>query len=198
MRMGGYGSNRWGGWYTAKATVESSNSISVRRLVGPIVPRHVWRECIHWAGTILWSCNGRPAGSCGYALIFEDDGPTLTLDYAVTVGSVRTNQRYPIQMVSTTCHYGGVRWWFACPTCKRRVGTIHLPPGARRFACRRCHDLTYAARQDRRHYSGLLGQYSAMLDKAVKFEKLSKKLGRGKPLTPRQQAFVKSELGLFD
>jgi len=196
--MGGYGSNRWGGWYTPKATVESSMTLSVRRIVGPIIPRKVWRERINWAGIILWSRNGKPSGSCSYTLVFEHDGPVLTVSYTVTVGGTATHERNPIKMVSTTCHYGGVRWWFACPTCKRRVGTVHLAPGARRFACRRCHDLTYAARQDRRRYGGYLGVLVSHLDRATKFEKICRKLRRGKDLTPRQWAFVNDELGLCD
>jgi hypothetical protein len=50
--------------------------------------------------------------------------------------------------------FGGKRWWFICPlivhgiACNRRAGKLYLPPGARYFGCRKCHDLTYRSRQE--------------------------------------------------
>jgi hypothetical protein len=57
----------------------------------------------------------------------------------------------PFGLVSTPCHFGGVRWWFQCSgmsvgnPCGRRVGKLYLPPGERYFACRYCHNLIYKA-----------------------------------------------------
>ena len=49
-----------------------------------------------------------------------------------------------IQLVSTEPNYGGVRWWFLCPKCDRRVSRLYLPTrGCFRFFCRLCYDLTY-------------------------------------------------------
>ena len=61
--------------------------------------------------------------------------------------------RASIRLQTTETNFGGQRWWFACPLivdggeCKRRVGKLYLPPGARRFGCRKCHDLTYRSSQ---------------------------------------------------
>src|SRR5215211_1449773 len=41
--------------------------------------------------------------------------------------------------------FGGLRWWFVCPHSRRRVRTLHLPLGTRRFACRRAYRLAYAS-----------------------------------------------------
>ena len=38
---------------------------------------------------------------------------------------------------------GGHRWWFTCPSCDGRRGTLYLPPNEKYFACRRCHQLAY-------------------------------------------------------
>jgi hypothetical protein len=46
----------------------------------------------------------------------------------------------------TTCNYGGFRPWFVCMACGRRVAKIYL--GAKKFACRHCHDLTYMSCQE--------------------------------------------------
>ena len=60
----------------------------------------------------------------------------------------------PIQLPTTRPHIGGVRWWFKCPLlvkdkrCNRRVGKLYLPPGARYFGCRHCHDLVYRRERD--------------------------------------------------
>jgi hypothetical protein len=49
---------------------------------------------------------------------------------------------------------GGACWWARCPfdvdgqPCNRRVGKLYLPPRARHFGCRACHDLTYRSSQE--------------------------------------------------
>ena len=60
----------------------------------------------------------------------------------------------PIQLQTTSMHFGGVRWWFTCPLlvqgkrCNRRVGKLYLPPGARYFGCRHCHDVVFRRKRD--------------------------------------------------
>lgn len=55
---------------------------------------------------------------------------------------------FPVQVQSTPTQFGGKHWWFTCPVitgdtpCARRV-----PPGARYFGCRHCHELTYQSCQ---------------------------------------------------
>ena len=49
-----------------------------------------------------------------------------------------------VYLESTPLPFGGLRWWFRCPGCKRRCTKLYLPRGASAFLCRECHDLTYA------------------------------------------------------
>ena len=49
-------------------------------------------------------------------------------------------------LVTTPCNLGGVRYWFACPWCGTRVGSLYLVPGERLFKCRDCNNLTYRSR----------------------------------------------------
>jgi hypothetical protein len=50
------------------------------------------------------------------------------------------------QLVSTEPRYGGVRWWFLCPNCDRRVSRVHLPIQKWfRFFCRHCYDSSQAS-----------------------------------------------------
>jgi hypothetical protein len=59
-----------------------------------------------------------------------------------------------IQLVSTKPNYGGLRWWFLCPSCNRRVSRLHLPTqGCLRFLCRHCYDLSYESAQSSRKKS---------------------------------------------
>ncbi len=48
-----------------------------------------------------------------------------------------------INLTSTKCNYGGVRYWFKCPQCSKRVGTLYRKPLTSLFLCRLCQNLTY-------------------------------------------------------
>lgn len=66
--------------------------------------------------------------------------------------SVKEDFAYEIVLALTSCNYGGERYWFLCPgpgnrrKCFRRVGILYKPHYSDYFACRHCHDLTYASR----------------------------------------------------
>lgn len=49
-----------------------------------------------------------------------------------------------VSLCTTPCNYGGIRWWFKCPFCYKRVGKLFLYGD--QYACRHCHDLTYKSR----------------------------------------------------
>jgi hypothetical protein len=48
-------------------------------------------------------------------------------------------------MVASAPAFGGVRWWFACPTCKRRCGILYSPRALSKLElrCRACWQLRY-------------------------------------------------------
>jgi hypothetical protein len=50
-----------------------------------------------------------------------------------------------IEIRPTPCRFGGHRLWFRC-VCGRHVSALYSPNGGR-WACRHCHQLTYATRQ---------------------------------------------------
>jgi hypothetical protein len=43
-----------------------------------------------------------------------------------------------IILVARKRHFGGRQWFFTCPQGNHRAMVLWMPPGARRFACRRC------------------------------------------------------------
>jgi hypothetical protein len=38
---------------------------------------------------------------------------------------------------------GGVRFWFLCPSCGKRVGTLFQKPNSNAVSCRKCNGLYY-------------------------------------------------------
>jgi hypothetical protein len=136
--MGGYGSTRWGSHWK-RLTVEDCAVLDASR----------WTRTGVLAVPPRWR-----AGSFGYHV--EDWGaPVIRLHY--TLGLSNERIEYPIDMTATRPYFGGLRWWFLCPmpksrgrdvqSCGRHVAKLYLPPGARHFACRLCHDLTYESSQ---------------------------------------------------
>lgn len=65
---------------------------------------------------------------------------------------------YRAAVLRTTPHYGGVRLWWGCPGCGRRVRILYGVP----FVCRECHDLTYETRQTARPYALIDAMHNRM------------------------------------
>src|SRR5262245_20314249 len=56
-----------------------------------------------------------------------------------------------INLVTTSPHFGGVRWWFVCPRSGRRVRKLYLPLGGRHFWSRRAYRLRYASQRETKY-----------------------------------------------
>lgn len=139
--MGGIGSGTWER-YDRKRTVEDSFTLSMHDFRGLIYP--------HASGTINWTFIGGFKASISF-YISINDYPVINLRYR---WNDIENIEIPIKLQSTPTNFEGKRWWFTCPlslggvACRRRVGKIYLPRGARYFGCRSCHDLTYQSCQE--------------------------------------------------
>jgi hypothetical protein len=78
----------------------------------------------------------------------------MTLHYRL---NGREDVRIPVRLQTTATQFGGERYWFTCPlivngvACGRRSGKLYLPPGARYFGCRKCHQLSYCSSQEAHH-----------------------------------------------
>lgn len=61
---------------------------------------------------------------------------------------------YKVELVTTPCHFGGIRYLFICPLvtdgkpCRKRVSKLYLPSGAKYFGCRHCYNLTYRCQKE--------------------------------------------------
>jgi len=104
----------------------------------------------HSTGTFTWTWAGGNWSSIGYFVTWSD-APTITLHYRWRDSE---DVRIPVHLQTTPTQFDGERWWFTCPmivsgvACNGRAGKLHLPPGAKYFGCRRCHDLTYRSCQE--------------------------------------------------
>lgn len=139
--MGGMGSGRYR-WHTKKRTVESCWTVD---------SAHIFREAYTPADVQSGVKERRSLvyrkGGAMFAVRLRLDylpEPALYIEAPLTRGTVTTAAR----LLSVPCHFGGERFYFECPTCRRRVRCLYLPYMAWRFACRRCHDLTYETQQD--------------------------------------------------
>ena len=155
MSGGGSGSGRWGG-HDKKTTVEECLILSAGKLARDgIIARSPGSGWLSWTNT----ASGEQTASASYSREVVDDRVVLRLRYSVTR---RDGEKHdieePISLQTTPSTVGGRRWRFTCPlvvngrSCGRRVGKLYLPPGARYFGCRHCHDLTYSSCQESHRY----------------------------------------------
>ena len=151
-KMGGYGSTRWN-FHFKKETVEGCWMLSIFdfKRNGLLKPDS------YRAGRWVWTNNltKKQSADLGYELDTRDTRPTLRLFYTVSRwNGPRRDLDYRVFLQRTPCHFGGERWWFACPLavngriCRRRVAKIYLPPSGYYFGCRHCYDLTYRSSQE--------------------------------------------------
>jgi hypothetical protein len=54
---------------------------------------------------------------------------------------------YVVPITSTPQRLGGVRWWWLCPTCGRRVRILYGTGSL--FVCRRCAGVYYETQQNK-------------------------------------------------
>jgi len=131
---------RWS--WSNRTTVEECKSIDISWL-----NRHGYFSGFK-GGSFKWeNARGEETGSIGI-LVSVDDDRYIRLSYSL-VNREKTKVDYKVELVSTPCNLGGLRYWFICPLvvegrpCGKRVGKLYLPPRGQYFGCRTCHNLTY-------------------------------------------------------
>jgi len=48
-----------------------------------------------------------------------------------------------IELTTSKTGFGGIRYWFKCLNCSRRVGTLFMHPISQKIGCRGCLELEY-------------------------------------------------------
>jgi len=130
--------------------------------------KHGYLTTSFLTGIITWSRNGEKTGNISIESSVTIE-PYIRFIYTQTDRDTgeKTDLDYKIPLITTPCHFGGIRYWFQCPWyangvyCGRRVGVLYL--GGKYFACRHCYNLTYNSR-NLGGISKLLGQMVSMPD----------------------------------
>lgn len=91
------------------------------------------------SGTVNMESNG--------SFAFSIDQNNLTLMYTLRddLDSLRT-VRQEIDLHVSECHFGGLRTYFICPKCGRKVMALYF--STKYFYCRSCCNLTYKSQQE--------------------------------------------------
>jgi len=162
-----------------KNTVEDCRSISVSFL-----RKHDF-FCGLRAGTLTWmNSYGERTASIGISVSTLDHEDYVQFRYSITdldTGE-KSSYDYKVQLATTPCNLGGVRWWFICPLttngvcCGRRVGKLYLPLGGKYYGCRHCYELSYESRNETR--LGRWGKVGYMLKLDRQIEGLQEKMHR--------------------
>jgi hypothetical protein len=149
--MGGRGSSRQA-TYSGKNVTEDSSPLDIRKLArsGLMVPG----RSLNWH----WTVNDREID----AITIRVSGHAVQLCYQKRSTGEVIDQWVHLQ--STPGRFGGVRQWFTCPRCGKRVAVLYGP--GKYFACRSCCGLGYANQNEG------LGDRSAR-----QADKIRKKLG---------------------
>jgi len=172
--------------WSYRHTVEQCRAIDI-----PWLSRHRYLSGGLYAGTIEWrNAASEVTGSIGIQVSVNsiDYGTSyvrLIYTQTNTVTKEKMDLDYTIELVTTPCNFGGVRYWFICPLfvngrhCGRRIGKLYLPPGATYFGCRHCHNLTYQCQKEHNKRMDVLLKHPELLLSeagAVGFKSLSKAL----------------------
>lgn len=151
--MGGSGSgNHYHWWRHGKKTVvEACRSLDANRWMREGILRVETRQRGLWC----WfrdAERNETSASISYEVNTTEARPWVRLSYTFTKSGEDFD--YKVLLTTTQPRFGGLRWWFICPlvvdgrACNRRVSKLYLPPGARYYGCRHCHNLTYTSCQE--------------------------------------------------
>ena len=66
--------------------------------------------------------------------------------------SLLNTEGIDIELTTSKTHFNGLRLWFKCPLCHRRIGIIYKHPISQILGCRVCLELEYRCRR----YKGMV------------------------------------------
>lgn len=103
------------------------------------------------SGSIVWSKRGKEVGTVSFVVNMIDQNVRFIYRNRAQNQIEWKDKDYTVALTSSPCNLGGIRWWFICPSCIHKVGTLHLY-GDSDFTCRVCLDLSYESRNDQKQY----------------------------------------------
>ena len=186
--MGGRGSSRWE-FYERATPVEECYLLDVRKLKDALAKLPELSSGSSWSVRMSTEEFRRvrfavdpSGGAYGDPLVEltydvaeergseEDQGDPIAraIDSFLEKDALSHKVTLPVELASTSPHFGGTRWFFCCPLlreegwpCGRRVQKLWLPEGQRNFGCRECHGLTYRSSHESHVFDKMIGRMVA-------------------------------------
>lgn len=177
-------------YYSKKDTADSLRKISVKKL-------KEWDYFSGWkTGSLTWTSSWDQSKNSVSVTVSTPES-YLRIWYTQTDRSTdeKKDFDYKIPLVTTSCNYGGQRYWFICPWyksgvyCGRRVGVLYKAGDY--FACRHCYDLSYDSRNTSSYFRAL-GRVLSIGEVAELGKKAKRMFYKGKP-TRHYLRFLKEE-----
>lgn len=137
--MGGYGSGR----YSGKRTLDGGLTLDLGGLIRKQNVRPGW----HVSGILTWTytrSRKKMAEICYEANLTNNGASWIRLEYSIN----STPMDYKVYLTSTPCNFGGIRWWWLCPSTGQKVSKLYLPSGGTIFAARSAHQLAYSSQRE--------------------------------------------------
>lgn len=179
-------------YWDKKHTVEDCKSISMSFLRKNGYFDSPWLQGIVWTNRL-----GGETASMTVSVHTSENENYIRLMYTMTDRNTgkETPFDYKVELVTTPCHLGGVRWWFICPLtrngayCGRRVAKLYRAPRTDYYGCRHCYNLSYESRNEPRHGRfAYMGRYMALDRQMEKLrEKMNRWTYRGRPTHKAQR-----------
>ncbi len=137
--------------YPAKATTES-----MRCIFATFLNKHrYFKTGEYQSGSMTWSRNGEVRQRVSFSVDSSNTSFCLWHNN-VELGYFKPRE-YRIRLTTSPCFFGGVRYWFVCPNCYKRVGTLYFS-GESPLACRTCWNLSYESN----NLSGIFKQIGSL------------------------------------
>lgn len=73
----------------------------------------------------------------------------------VLISSELEADGFALELITSRTGLGGIRYWFKCPLCNKRVGTLFSHPLSQKLGCRGCLGLEYRNRR----YKGMVENF---------------------------------------
>jgi hypothetical protein len=137
-------------------------------------------------GTLSWtsSRSGAEQGKLEYFVQADENGLAIHVrrQFARLYGAAKLIEECTIPITTTTCRFGGERFWFRCPfvrdgkICGKRIGRLYLPPGQAVFGCRTCHNLIHRSAREHDARRNALMRDPVALAAALGDKKLARRL----------------------
>lgn len=180
----------------AKQEAEWSNKLSIFWL-----KKHGYLDGGYRRGSIKWvyGLSGNES-SIGFTITTksqnEEDHIRLQYTHTDKWSGKKESLDYKVQLTTTPCNYGGMRYWFICPLskneryCDRRVGVIYGI--GKWFGCRHCGDICYATQLKGGKFRG----YSVSLPDIIKAEKEIKRKYYNGRMTRKYKKLINMKMKL--